>query len=257
MEGVPGAAAGQSAAIAGGPDDDDPNYQGRKNAFLTSRRAASNTLTYEPLQDPSRTVRRGTIIPAVLVTAINSDLPGVVLARVRENVCDGVTGRNLLIPQGSTLIADYDSKVAWGQERVLLCWHRLELPNGDSVDLQCMPGADLAGRAGLTDDVDHHWWRIIKGAVLSSLLSASITAASGDVESYHPTVPQQFARGAATDIAQAGQAVTRRNLNVQPTITVRAGWAMNVMVTQPMQLRPYPAAGCSRRPRGTRHEEAP
>lgn len=234
MPSVPG-----MGELAGGMD---PNLQGRKNDFLAAAgRSRDDGYLRARLQRPRSPyeVKAGTIIPATLITAINSDLPGPVFARVREDVYDSIDANYLLIPQGSTLIAAYDSMVAWGQERVLLCWQRLVLPNGSSIRLECMPGADLAGAAGLTDSVDEHWWRIIKGATVASLLSAATTAAAGNTVGFNPTVPQQFARGAASEIANAGENLTRRNIMIQPTITVRPGWMLNVMVTKDMILEPY------------------
>jgi type IV secretion system protein VirB10 len=175
----------------------------------------------------------------VLQTAINSDLPGPVFAKVRENVYDSITHEYLLIPQNSTLVATYDSRIAWGQQRVLLCWERLIYPDGGELQLGCMPAGDLTGAAGLTDEVDEHWMRLAKGAALASLLSAGTAAAGGNTTGYNPTVPQQFARGAASEFGRAGEQVTRRELLVQPTITVRPGWAMNVLVTRTMVLEPY------------------
>lgn len=184
-------------------------------------------------------LKAGTIIPAVLQTAINSDLAGPVFAKVREAVYDSITHEHLLIPQNTTLVAAYDARVAWGQERVVLCWQRLILPNGNSLQLECMPGGDLKGAAGLTDEVDEHWLRLAKGAALASLLSAATTAVAGDTTGYYPTVPQQFAQGAATEFGRAGSQIVRRDLNVKPTITIRPGWSMNVLVTQDMILEPY------------------
>lgn len=184
-------------------------------------------------------LKPGTVIPAVLQTAINSDLPGPVFAKVRENVYDSITHEYLLIPQNSTLVATYDSRIAWGQQRVLLCWERLIYPDGGELQLGCMPAGDLTGAAGLTDEVDEHWMRLAKGAALASLLSAGTAAAGGNTTGYNPTVPQQFARGAASEFGRAGEQVTRRELLVQPTITVRPGWAMNVLVTRTMVLEPY------------------
>jgi type IV secretion system protein VirB10 len=174
------------------------------------------------------------------VTGINSDLPGPVIGQVREHVYDTVTGNYLLIPQGSRLLAHYDSMVAWGQERVLVCWNRLVFPNGDSVNLHCMPAADLKGAAGLTDEVDEHWMRILKGAAVASLLAATTTAVAGNTEGYNPTVPQVFARNAAGEVNQVGQQITSRNLRIQPTITVRPGFSVNVVVTKDMVLPRYP-----------------
>ncbi len=230
-------------ARAGG--DEDQNLQARKNAFLDSEGSASRkdylVATVRKPKSPYE-VKAGAIIPTVLVTAVNSDLPGPVIAQVREHVYDTISGNYLLIPQGSRLLANYDSMVAWGQERVLLCWNRLIFPNGNSVDLDCMPGADLQGAAGLTDDVDHHWDRIVKGAAISSLLAATATGIAGSTEGFQPTVPQTFARNASSQINQVGQQITRKNINIQPTISVRPGYSVNVIITRDMIIAPYPDA---------------
>jgi type IV secretion system protein TrbI len=226
-----------------GSGETDPNLQDRKNAFVDGQGSAKTIeVLRTSVQHPRSPyeIKAGTIIPTVLITAINSDLPGPVIGQVRENVYDTVSGNFLLVPQGARLLANYDSMVAWGQERVLLCWNRLILPNGDSLNLQCMPAADLEGAAGLTDQVDEHWFRIIKGAAVASLLAATTTAAAGNSDSFQPTVPQMWARGAAGDINQSGQQITRRNLMIQPTITVRPGYSVNVIVTKDMILAPYP-----------------
>jgi type IV secretory pathway VirB10-like protein len=222
--------------------DADPNLQERKNAFLNSEGLRSGdgylSARVERPRSPYE-VKAGSIIPAVLITGINSDLPGPVVGQVRENVYDSVSGRFLLIPQGSRLLASYDSMVAWGQERVLMCWNRLIFPNGNSLHLECMPGADLTGAAGLTDRVDEHWFRIVKGAAVASLLAATAQGVAGDTRGYNPTVPQLWARNAAGEINSVGQVITRRNINIQPTITIRPGFSVNVMVTKDMIIPPY------------------
>jgi type IV secretory pathway VirB10-like protein len=231
---------------------DDPNLQGRKNSFLDSERpppAADYLRTrLEHPQSPFE-IKAGTIVPAVLITAINSDLPGPVIGQVRENVYDTVSGNYLLIPQGSRLLAQYDSMVAWGQERVLVCWRRLIFPNGNSMSLECMPAADLSGAAGLTDDVDEHWGRILKGVAVASLLAATTQAVAGNTEGFNPTLPQTWARGAASEVNQAGQQITRRNLNIQPTITVRPGFSVNLIVTKDLVMpEAYPTEATARAP---------
>jgi type IV secretory pathway VirB10-like protein len=239
-----GALEGESSGAAPPPSAAaDPNLQDRKNAFLGGRGGVKHADTLEAtLQHPRSPyeIQAGTVLPAVLITAINSDLPGPVVAQVREHVYDTVSGNTLLVPQGSRLLAQYDSMVAWGQERVLLCWNRLILPNGDSIDLECMPAADLQGAAGLTDGVDEHWWRILKGATVATLLSVGTAFAAGDTASYNPTVGQLAARSASGEIGQVGAQLTRSNLSVQPTLTVRPGFSVNVVVTQDMVLPPYP-----------------
>ena len=231
-----GAAPASSAAT-------DPNLQEHKNAFLSGKGSAGTADYLQvALQHPRSPyeIKAGTVLPVVLITAINSDLPGPVVGQVREHVYDTVTGDHLLVPQGSRLIAQYDSMVSWGQERVLLCWNRLILPDGDSLDLQCMPAADLKGAAGLADAVDEHWWRILKGAAVATLLSAGTAFAAGDTTSYNPTVGQTMARSASGEVGQVGAQLTRNNLSIQPTITVRPGFSVNVIVTKDMVLPPYP-----------------
>jgi type IV secretory pathway VirB10-like protein len=244
------AATAQGAGTPGGTggaqgQDEDPNRQNRKNAFLDAQGAAKTTdYLVSSLQHPRSPfeLKAGSIIPAVLVTGINSDLPGPVIGQVRENVYDTVTGNYLLVPQGSRLLATYDSMVSWGQERVVVCWNRLIFPNGDSINLQCMPAGDLEGAAGLTDDVNEHWWRLLKGAAIATLLAATSEGLAGNVSGYNPTVPQMFAQGAGGQINQVGQQLTRRDLQVQPTITVRPGFSVNVLVTKDIVLPRYAAA---------------
>ena len=192
----------------------DPNMQERKNDFLGKTGSSSAEYLEKTLSEPLSPyeLKAGTVIPTVLITGINSDLPGKVVGQVRENVYDSVTGNHLLIPQGSRLIASYDSMVAWGQERVLVCWQHLIRPDGSSISLECMPGVDLAGYAGFADDVDNHWWKIISGASFSSLLAATAQRSQGDVTGFQPTFPQVWASNAAGQINQAGQQLTQKNL---------------------------------------------
>ena len=219
----------------------DPNLQERKNDFLV-RAGVSNAeyldATITPPHSPYE-VKAGTVIPTVLITGINSDLPGQIVGQVRENVYDSVSGNFLLIPQGSRLLAAYDSMVAWGQERVLLCWNRLIRPDGSSIALGCMPGVDLSGYAGFADEVDNHWLRIIGGAAVSSLLAATAQRSQGDVTGYQPSLPQLWASGAAGSINQAGQELTQKNLQIQPTITIRPGFTVNVLVSRDIAVPPY------------------
>jgi type IV secretory pathway VirB10-like protein len=234
------AAAKAAAAAATGPPD--PNLQGRKNDFLSQTDSSDGYLKNHLVRPRSPyELKSGSVIPAVLVTGIDSDLPGTIIGHVRENVYDTVTGNYLLIPQGSRLIATYDSMVAYGQERVLVCWNRIIRPDGTSLSLDCMPGADLAGQAGFADTVDHHWWRVITGVALGSLLGAGIQVPQGNVAGYAPTVGQAMAANAAGAVNQAGQQITSRALNIQPTIKIRPGFRVNVLVTKDIVLEPIPS----------------
>jgi type IV secretion system protein VirB10 len=181
----------------------------------------------------------GAIIPAALITGINSDLPGQVIATVTEPVYDTATGQHLLIPQGSRLIGRYDSQVAFGQRRVLLVWTRLILPDTSAVELDRLPGIDPAGYAGLEDGVDWHWPRILAGAALSTLLGIGAELAAPGHGRDDNRIIIATRDGAQETVNQVGQEITRRNLSIQPTLTVRPGYPMRVMVNKDLLLRPY------------------
>jgi type IV secretion system protein TrbI len=178
------------------------------------------------------------VIPAALVTGLHSDLPGQITAQVTESIFDTPTGRSLLIPQGARLIGSYDSQVAFGQSRVLLVWTRLILPNGRSIVLERQPGADTAGNAGLQDEVDHHWGELFKAGLLSTLLSVGAELGSGAGNS-DSAVLQALRRGAGESLNQTGQQIVRRNLNMQPTLTIRPGFPVRVIVNRDLVLEPY------------------
>ena len=230
------------ASTAAQPDDPTTiqNRQDQKEAFLAKGgdAATSNTGVLQAPASPY-TVMAGTIIPAALVTGINSDLPGQIIAEVTQPVYDTASGHYLLIPQGSRLIGRYDSQVAFGQRRVLLVWLRLVLPDASSIALDKLPGIDQAGYAGLEDGVDWHWSRILAGAVLSTMLGVSSELAvsnEGDINGNTVLALRDSAQDTAN---QVGQEITRRNLSVQPTLTVRPGFQVNVMVNKDLVLRPY------------------
>ena len=219
--------------VSGGSAD--PNSQGDKQSFLD--RASDDIYNSHEMVSPRSPyqVMAGNLIPASLVTGLNSDLPGQVIGQVTENVYDTVTGRHLLIPQGSRLIGRYDSVIAFGQSRALVVWTRLILPNGDSIQLDNLPGSDGQGFAGLKDKVDRHRWQFIKGDALSSLLSIGSELASDDTDRLTRAL-----QNAGQDTANiAGQRIIDRNLNVQPTLTVRQGWRFNVIVSRDLILKPY------------------
>ena len=161
-------------------------------------------------------------------------------AQVTERVFDTPTGRALLIPQGARLIGTYDSQVAFGQSRVLLVWTRLIMPNGRSIVLERQPGADVAGYSGLEDEVDNHWKELLGAAALSTLLAVGIEVNSGtDVNNTNSAIIQALRRGAGDSLNQTGQQVVRRNLNIQPTLTIRPGFPVRVIVNRDLVLEPY------------------
>ena len=219
----------------------DQNRQDEKRRFAGERRTGSPYLG-SPLLKPISPyeIKAGSILPGTLITGINSDLPGQILAQLRENVYDSVTGRYLLLPQGTRLIGEYDSKISYGQERVLVVWSRLILPSGNSVSLEDMPGIDLSGFAGAGGRVNNHYGKLITGVVLGSVVGAGAQIAVGGQGS--PNNPASFGQlavsGAAQNINQAGQQITQKNLNLQPTIEVPSGLKINIFVTKDMILKP-------------------
>ncbi|RXG85014.1 TrbI/VirB10 family protein [Bradyrhizobium zhanjiangense] len=228
-------------ATNSGDDGSAQNGQDRKLAFVNAsvdRRTVSPDRIARP---PSRyIVQAGTVIPGALITGIRSDLPGQVTAQVTENVFDTPTGRFLLVPQGARLIGIYDSQVSFGQSRVLLVWTRLIMPNGLSIVLERQPAADAAGYAGLEDQVDNHWGELFKAAALSTFLAVGTELGAGsDTNSNDSAIIQALRHGASDSLNQAGQQVVRRSLNVQPTLTVRPGFPVRVLVNRDLILVPY------------------
>jgi type IV secretion system protein TrbI len=213
------------------------NMQDRKTAFLTAA-TDRRTLSDDRLQTKASpyVVQAGTVIPAALITGIRSDLPGQITAQVTEAVYDSPTGKYLLIPQGAKLIGQYDSSVAFGQSRILLVWTRVIMPNGSSIVLERQPGADTQGYAGLEDQVDHHWWEIAQAAVLSTILSVGAEAGTSDSEN---NLAQAIRMGASNSVSQTGQQIVQRQLNIQPTLTIRPGFPVRVIVTRDLILKPY------------------
>lgn len=224
--------------------ENDQNLQGRKLDFL-GQRVDANIYSPHALQNPVSPyqVMAGTVISASLVTGINSDLPGRVIAQVTENIYDTPTGAYLLIPQGTRVIGTYDSVVAFGQNRALVVWQRMIMPDGSSVVIDNLPATDTGGYAGLEDEVNFHTWRLLKGIALSTLLGVSTELTFGDDESDLVEAIRESAQDSAN---QVGQRVTERNLNIQPTITIRPGWPLRIIVNTDLVLRPYRTPGAIR-----------
>jgi type IV secretion system protein VirB10 len=168
---------------------------------------------------------------------LRSDLPGQVTAQVTEDVYDSPTGTVLLIPQGARLVGQYDAQIAFGQSRALLVWSRLIMPNGHSMVLERQPGADAEGYAGLEDEVDNHLGMLFKAAVLSTILSVGSEA--GTSGNSNGSLAQAIQQGMSQSINQTGEQIVGHSLNVQPTITIRPGFPVRVMVTRDLVLEPY------------------
>ncbi|MEW6626906.1 MAG: TrbI/VirB10 family protein [Pseudomonadota bacterium] len=224
----PDAASAQATATSG------------KRGFM---RVATDRVTgsSERIAAPASTniLQAGSIIPAALITGIQSDLPGQITAQVTQNVYDSPTGRILLIPQGSRLIGEYDSEVSAGQSRVLVAWDRLILPGGRSILLDRQPGTDASGMAGLRDGVNYHWGNMLKAALISTLLGVGTQLATDNDDS----LVQALRYGTQDTINQTGRQVVQRQINVPPTLTVRPGHVLRIILTRDLILEAEPEGG--------------
>lgn len=216
------------------------NRQEQKEAFL-SNAGSTQTRSSGNLQVPASPyqVMAGTVIAAALVTGIKSDLPGDVIATVTEPVYDTGTGRYLLIPQGSRILGRYNSQVSYGQSRVQVVWTRIILPDTSSLQLDNLVGTDPAGYAGLEDGVDWHWDRIFAGAALTTLLGIGAELAAPENRQDGSRVIVAGRDSLQDSVNQIGQEMTRRNMNIQPTLTERPGLPVRVIVNRDLVLRPY------------------
>ncbi|MBP7656046.1 MAG: TrbI/VirB10 family protein [Pseudoxanthomonas sp.] len=215
------------------------NRQDQKEVFLKggsteTRNSGNLALPASPYQ-----VMAGTVIAGALVTGIKSDLPGDVIATVTEPVFDTATGKFLLIPQGSRILGRYNSQVSYGQSRVQVVWNRIILPDTSSLTLDNLVGTDPAGYAGLEDDVDWHWNRIVAGAVLTTLLGVGAELAAPESRQDGNRIVIAGRDSAQDSINQVGQKITRRNMNIQPTLTTRPGLPVRIIVNRDLVLRPY------------------
>ncbi len=221
---------------AGNPLGDlDPNQQGQKQDFIKSSANSKTETKLVSIKPPNTKfeIKTGTVIPSVLITDINSDLPGEIVAQVSQNVFDTATGQYLLIPQGTKLFGRYDSKIVFGQERLLVSWNRLIYPGAETVELGGMSGHDKGGMSGFSDRVNHHYMRMIGAGLLMSVFTAGVQLSQPEPPPNTLFMPQQTAVGAmGQQMMQLGMAITQRHLNVQPTIEIRKGYQFVVMVNK-------------------------
>lgn len=224
----------------------DPNADKDKEAFFD--RAGKDTswiLPHPRMAGQKYEVKTGAVIPSVMVTGINSDLPGNIIAQVSQNVFDSATGNHLLLPQGAKLFGVYDSRVIYGQERVLVAWNRVMFPDGSAVTLGAMPGSDMAGNAGYTDEVNNHYFRIFGSAVLMSMMSGGMAFTMDSLDNSasnrdKPTLQNEMGSALAAQLGQTTLQLLQKNLNIKPSLEIRPGYQFNVIVTKDMVFeRPY------------------
>jgi len=224
------------AGLATGPQPGAPTAQDRQLAFLGAP-VDRRTIAADRVMAPASpyVLQAGAVISAALITGIRSDLPGQITAQVTESIYDSPTGRILVIPQGTRIIGEYSNDVGYGQRRILLVWSRMIFPNGRSIVLERQPGADPMGYAGLEDGVDYHWWDLAKAAGLSTLLSVGAELAVDDDD----RLLRAIRNGGQDTINDAGQQIIRRQLQVAPTLTIRPGFPVRIIVTRDLVLEPY------------------
>ena len=214
----------------------DPNGQQRKADFVAAQDKGSDTNSYRLAAAPSPyLLSAGSVIAASLITGLRSDLPGLVTAQVTENIYDSPTGQILLVPQGARLIGKYDSVVAFGQKRALVVWQRIIQPDGSSIRLDNMPATDPAGYAGLQDKVDFHTWQLLKGVAISTVLGIGsdlqFSGNGGLIEAIRQSGQQ--------NVSRAGDELTAKALDIQPTLTIRPGAAVRLVVDRDLILAPW------------------
>lgn len=246
-------AGGSNDAVSGNmtaTDYYDPAADKDKEAFF--KRAKKDTaweLAEQRTQGKPLELKTGTVIPGVMLTGINSDLPGNMIAQVSQNVFDTATGRNLLVPQGTKVYGVYDSRVVYGQNRVLIAWNRLIFPDGSSISLGAMPGADMSGLAGFNDDVDNHYFRIFGSAFLMSLVTGGMAYAMDSANSNIGTesgngtsMQDEMTSALAQQLGQTTATLLQKNLNIKPTLEIRPGYQFNIVLTKDVAFKqPYQA----------------
>lgn len=218
------------------------DHQDEKKAFLENS-GNKNIILFDGYRKPLSPyeLKRGRLVPIALISEINSDLPGYIRAMVTEDVYDSISGNHLLIPKGTFVFGVYDSKVVFGQKRILVAWQSLDLPDGATLNLGSMPGVDAAGTAGLQDLVDNHYLRIFGGAVLMSVINAGFTIATDtDSSGESESVQDILAKASATEMQSTFANIIKKLINIQPELIIRQGKTGNIILTKDVVgLTPY------------------
>lgn len=249
MGGMGGGMPGMGGGGMGGNSMAAENQQDRKQAFLAGTPEAEVYLARQRKAAiaPSQEIKAGWVIPGVMISGINSDLPGQIIGQVREAVYDSATGTQCLIPPGSRVVGTYDSGVTLGQQRALAVWRRIIYPDGSSISIDNMPGADMGGYAGFNDKVNNHYLRIFGSGLLLSVFSAGIQLSQPQASNGENYSSSQIIAGSlGQQMGQIGMQMAQRNMNIQPTLEIRPGYEFNIMVTKDIILptwEGHPMAG--------------
>ncbi|WP_412058712.1 TrbI/VirB10 family protein [Bartonella sp. DGB2] len=227
---VSGAASGQSTPSDG---------ERRKNEYsqFSDNSVGDRWKLNSQLENPKSPyeIRAGFIIPAVMISGINSELPGQIIAQVSQNVYDTATGKYVLIPQGARLVGSYSSDVSYGQSRVLVGWQRVIFPDGRAIDIGGMPGTDAGGYSGFTDQVNNHYFRIFGSAILMSAITAGVSISQGTnglAPNTPPTISSQMNAALGQQLGQVSAQMIQKNMNISPTLEIRPGYRFNIMVVK-------------------------
>ena len=222
-----------------------PNNANKDIAQFSGNSASDRWRLDSALEAPSSTysLRSGFVLPAILISGINAELPGQIIAQVSQDVFDTPTGKWKLIPQGSRLVGRYASEVVFGQSRVLIAWQRIVFPDGKAMDIGAMPGADSAGYAGFTDQVNNHYLRLFGSAFLMSGVTAGIALSqpqSSAANNSRQTTSGAISEALGQQLGQVTAQMIAKNFNASPTLEIRPGYRFNVMVTKDLTFaRPY------------------
>ena len=246
-EASPVSGSGQKSDGMDGLADADPARRAAmdREEFMSRSGRDDWTSDYTRVPGHACELQTGTVIPGVMLTGINSDLPGALIGQVAQDVFDSATGRFLLIPKGSRLYGVYDSRVAMGQRRVLVAWQRIIFPDGSSVTLEAMPGASRDGYAGFQDQIDNHSLRIFGNAILMSMISGGMAYSLDTLDNSNssedkPSLQNEMGSALASQLGQASLQLLQRNMNISPTLEIRPGYRFNIVLTKDLRFEaPY------------------
>lgn len=224
-----------------------PSDQQDKEEFLNSRAAKDGSwqLPYERVPGKRFELKTGAVINGIMISGINSDLPGQIIGQVSQNIYDTASGQFLLIPQGSRMIGVYDSRVAAGQTRVLVAWNRIIFPDGSSITLGIMPGTDVGGYAGYSGEVDNHYLRIFGSSAIMSLISGATAYAmdtfnKGSSSRDNPSLQDELGSALSSQLGQSTLSLLQNNMSIKPAISTAPGKRFNMVVTKDIVFaRPY------------------
>lgn len=232
MGGARGGSSGMMLAAsssASGKDYSAFDNNGSKDRWALDSKMEAPTTPFE--------IRAGAVIPGIMLSGINSDLPGQIMAQVSQNVYDTATGKYLLIPQGTRMVGTYSSDVGFGQEGVMIAWQRLVFPDGKALDIGSMPGADMAGYSGFRDKVNNHLMRIYGSALFMAGITAGASIATNQGQNNgsgyeQPSVSSEMSSALGQQLGQVSAQIVSKNLNVAPTIEIRPGYRFNIVAVK-------------------------